>query len=92
MLSNFGFSVKWLRWIKACVCKASLSVMVNGSPTSYFMMEKGLRQGDPLSPFLFTLVTEGLAMLVSAAVSRRNFKGFSVSQGLGIISKVLRPF
>ncbi|XP_058734104.1 uncharacterized protein LOC131605811 [Vicia villosa] len=82
MLSRFGFGEKWLRWMKACICSSSMSVLVNGSPTKDFMAEKGLKQGDPLSPFLFTIVTEGLARMVAMAKDRGVFSGFRVSQNL----------
>lgn len=66
-----------------CVCHASLSVLVNDSPTRDFHMGKGLRQGDPLSPFLFTLVTEGLSKIVKQVVSNGIFKGFNLNENLG---------
>lgn len=78
MLRKFGFGDRWVKWIKACVCNVSLSVLVNGSPTSEFPMEKGLCQGDPLSPFLFTLIMEGLALLINGVVSTGAFIGFEL--------------
>ena len=67
MMSRFGFGARWKKWIQECVCTPKVSVLVNGSPMAEFSPEKGLRQGDPLSPFLFNLVAEGLDMLIIRA-------------------------
>jgi len=61
MLGRFGFFDKWILWIKACIESVSLSVLVNGSPNKEFSLLKGLKQCDPLIPFLFLIVVEGLA-------------------------------
>jgi hypothetical protein len=44
-----------------CISTAKMFVLVNGSPTEEFSLEKGLSQGDPLSPFLFNIVVQGLS-------------------------------
>ncbi|XP_058726723.1 uncharacterized protein LOC131598107 [Vicia villosa] len=56
-----------------------MSVIVNGSPTKEFLVERGLRQGDPISPFLFVIVAEGLKALVGRAVANGDFVGFNVN-------------
>ncbi|XP_058733040.1 uncharacterized mitochondrial protein AtMg01250-like [Vicia villosa] len=56
-----------------------MSVLVNGSPTKEFVVEKGLRQGDLLSPFLFVLVAEGLTTLVKKATSLGDYEGFIIN-------------
>ncbi|XP_016182625.1 uncharacterized protein LOC107624684 [Arachis ipaensis] len=63
-----GFGHKWRSWVMECVSTASMSVLINGSPSKPFKMERGLRQGDPLSPFLFVLVVDVLHRLVGEAV------------------------
>ncbi|CAJ2673682.1 unnamed protein product [Trifolium pratense] len=78
VMGRMGFPTLWRKWIKECVSTATASVLVNGSPTDEFPFERGLRQGDPLSPFLFLLAAEGLNVLMEAMVDRNMFTGYSV--------------
>jgi len=52
MLGRLDFWEKWISLIKACLELASMSILVNVSPTKEFISKKGLRQGDPLASFL----------------------------------------
>ncbi|GJZ09288.1 putative RNA-directed DNA polymerase, eukaryota, reverse transcriptase zinc-binding domain protein, partial [Tanacetum coccineum] len=74
VLLNLGFGSKWRSWIRACLSSSSASVLVNGSPTLEFSIKHGLRPGDPLSPFLFILVMEGLHNALSIAVSSGSYE------------------
>ncbi|GAU25874.1 hypothetical protein TSUD_164150 [Trifolium subterraneum] len=74
----------WRKWIKECVCTATASVLVNGSPTDEFPLERGLRQGDILSPFLFLLAVEGLHVLMEAMETHNLFYGYMVDKGTPI--------
>lgn len=86
MLLNFGFGVKWISWLKECVTTAKLSMLVNGSPTEEFCPQKGLRQGDPLSPFLFNIATEGLNILMSRAQQIGLIKGVKIGSSGVLLS------
>ncbi|GJV10924.1 cysteine-rich receptor-like protein kinase [Tanacetum coccineum] len=56
IMRQMGFGFKWRKWISSCLSSASISVLINGSPSKEFKMELALRQGEPLSPLLFLFV------------------------------------
>ncbi|GJV40469.1 RNA-directed DNA polymerase, eukaryota, reverse transcriptase zinc-binding domain protein [Tanacetum coccineum] len=90
VLSNFGFGAKWRSWIQGCLRSAMGSILVNGSPTSEFKFFKGLKQGDPLSPFLFVLIMESLHLsfnnvnLSNLSIVVHVLKWFHLASGLKI--------
>ncbi|MCI47030.1 putative non-LTR retroelement reverse transcriptase, partial [Trifolium medium] len=53
----------------------------NGSPSEEINIQRGLKQGDPLAPFLFVLVAEGLGGLMKQAVATNRFSGFRIGNG-----------
>ena len=73
VMCRMSFPVLWWKWIKECVSTATASVLFNGSPTNEFPLERRLRQGDPLSPFLFLLAAEGLNVMMSEMVTSNIF-------------------
>ncbi|GJZ91836.1 retrovirus-related pol polyprotein from transposon TNT 1-94 [Tanacetum coccineum] len=81
VLEAFGFGSTWCTWIRGISDFAKASLLVNGSPSDEFHIHRGLKQGDPLSPFLFILVMEALHLSVCKAVDEDVFKGIQL-QGL----------
>jgi len=78
MMGRLWFCGKWIQWIKACLESATVSVLVNGSPTKEFKPTRGLRQGDLMTPFLFLIVAQGLAGLVNQATRKNLLSGIKV--------------
>ncbi|RVW30599.1 LINE-1 reverse transcriptase-like [Vitis vinifera] len=78
VMQKMGFGEKWIRWIKWCISTASFSVLVNGTPTGFFQSSKGLRQGDPLSPYLFVIAMEVFSAFLKRAVEGGYLSGCRV--------------
>ncbi|XP_071713621.1 uncharacterized protein [Rutidosis leptorrhynchoides] len=86
VMKCMGFDSKWCKWISSCLKSATISILINGSPTSEFNLKRGVRQGDPLSPFLFIIAAEGLNILTKMAVERGMYKGVEVGKDKVVIS------
>ena len=80
ILSFKIFSPKWVSWIMGCIKSPKFSLFINGKPRGRITASRGIRQGDPLSPFLFLLVSEVLGEIISKLHSSRQFEGFLVGK------------
>ncbi|XP_021974590.1 uncharacterized mitochondrial protein AtMg01250-like [Helianthus annuus] len=73
---QMNFPPKWRRWVMAILSSARSSVLVNGSPSFEFQFERGMRQGDPLSPFLFIIGMEAFSCIMKKAIEVNLFHWF----------------
>ena len=89
VMVRMGFARRWINLMMMCVRTTSYSVLFNGEPKGYIKPSRGIRQGDPLSPYLFLLCAEGLSALLQKAERDRKISGVSVCRGGPKISHLL---
>ena len=75
-MKRMGFTERWVQLMMVGVKTVSYSVLVNGEPKGMIKPTRGIRQGDPLSPFLFLLCTEGLHGLFSQVAGQGEIHGY----------------
>ena len=80
VMHKMNFPTLWRKWMSECVGTATAAVLVNGCPTDEFNIERGLRQGDPLSLFLFLLAAEGFNVLMLSLIEAGLFHGYRVGR------------
>nr|GFA10343.1 RNA-directed DNA polymerase, eukaryota [Tanacetum cinerariifolium] len=84
ILRKFGFEEKLCKWIQSCLRSLRGSIILNGSPTEEFQFNKGLKQGDPLSPFLFILIIESLHLSFQQVEDAGMFNGIKLGSSVSI--------
>jgi hypothetical protein len=80
IMYRMGFGQKWIEMIMMCVKSANFEILVNGIPTGRIYPSRGIRQGDPISPYLFLLCAEALSMLLTKADQRGELTGAPTSK------------
>ena len=80
VMKKMGFSSKWIELIMECVCTVSYVIIVNGQPVGNIRPSRGIRQRDPLSPYLFILCAESLSSLIDKAVEKGVITGVLTSK------------
>ena len=78
IMVRMGFHDKWISLIMECISTVSYSLLINGEPTGHIIPSRGLRQGDPISPYLFLLCAEGLNGLIRKATLQGDIHGVSL--------------
>ena len=75
VMRRMGFGQRWISWIFWCMSTVSYSILINGVSEGFFRSTRGIRQGDPLSPYLFVLGMDILSRLVNKAVEGNFLSG-----------------
>lgn len=89
VLSSLGFNSKWIQMIDQCISTVSFSILLEGSPFGKFAPNRGLSQGNPLSPFLFILGTEALSRLLIKENPAANIHGIKISRNSPPVCQLL---
>ena len=76
-MHKMGFNDKWVKLIMQCITSVTYSVRINGKPQGHIILSRGLRQGDPISLFLFLLCAVGLSALLNRSAATRQLRGVS---------------
>lgn len=87
MLHRLGFQDRFIQLIMDCITTVKFSPLINGSPSEIIIPERGLRQGDPLSPYIFIICAEALSTALHNATQRHQISGMRASRGGPIISR-----
>jgi hypothetical protein len=75
VLRKKNFPEKWVEWMKQIIEGGKVGININGVPGQFFNTHKGLRQGGPLSPLLFNLLSDALATMLDNARTAGRIKG-----------------
>ena len=89
IMLKMGFTSRWVQWMMLCVETVDYTVLVNGTQVGPIVPRRGLRQGDPLPPYLFILCAEGLSALIRDAEGRSDISGTRICNGTPIVSHLL---
>ena len=82
-MNRLGFDEKWRKLVMQCVTTITYSVRINGKPKGHIIPTRGIRQGNPLSPYLFLLCAEGLSSLIKKVVDDGVMDGLVIYQWRG---------
>ena len=78
IMLKMGFAEDWVALVMKCICLVSYAIKINGIPRGHIIPSRGLRQGDPLSPYLFLICAKGLSAMLHKALQRKSLSGISV--------------
>lgn len=80
-MKKLGFAERWVNILMRCVRLVSYSILINGQPYGRILPSRGIRQGDPLSPYLFILCAKGLSHMLGKAKGEQKITGLLVARG-----------
>ena len=88
-MHKLGFCERWISWIHVCISSVSYNVLINGEPKGNIIPTRGIRQGDPLSPFMFIILTEALISQIHGAEREGRLTGLKIARDSPPVSHLL---
>ena len=89
VMEKLGFNSRWVNLVMKCITSVSYLVIINGATSGNIVPTWGLRQGDPLSPILFLIYTEGLSALINKATRNQLLTSISICRGYPRVTHLL---
>ncbi|KAG5533571.1 hypothetical protein RHGRI_027682 [Rhododendron griersonianum] len=89
VMEKMGFDRRWINWVQQCVCTVKYSFMANGKQVCSINPGRGLRQGDPLSPYLFLLVADVFSTLLQKALLKKSIGGIRMKKRCPVMTHLL---
>ena len=89
VIRKMGFFESWINWIMRSITTVEYKVLMNGQPRGNIVPERGLRQGDPLSSFIFIICTKALVGLLNHAKNQTKITGMRVTRVRPLVSHLL---
>lgn len=79
-MKKMGFNYSWVSWIFQCNSTVRYSILINGKATDSFIPPRGIRQGNPISPYLFLFVSDVLSKLFEGALAANQILGYRINR------------
>lgn len=89
VMERMGFSAVWINWIKECASTVKYSINANGEQICNVIPSRGIRQGDPISPYLFLIAANVLSIMINKAVSNKSLVGVRMRKKCPMVSHLL---
>ncbi|XP_024004414.1 uncharacterized protein LOC112081865 [Eutrema salsugineum] len=89
LMGKMGFAPRWIEWVMYCISSVSYKILLNGEPRGCIKPSRGIKQGDPISPYLFILCTEALVSQLRLAEAQEKLQGLRIARASPTTSHLL---
>lgn len=89
MMEKLGFDRDWIKLIMKCITTVKYQIKINTDVTDTIIPQRGLRQGDPISPYIFLICTERFSALLHKAELNGSLTGIKICRGAPSVSQLL---